>query len=751
MNDVGSAHPSLDELTAFDRGHLQPAEREAVERHVAACDVCCQRLDSIGDDDLIGLLQISAGLMSPTASRDTCALPSDTPPRASEQISVELPAELLDHPRYRVLGPLGAGGMGMVFKAEHRLMERTVALKIIHKELTRRAESVERFRQEVKAAARLSHANIATAYDAEHAGDLHFLVMEYVEGTTLDQVVRSRGPLPVAQACDIARQASLGLQHAHERGMIHRDIKPQNLLLTPAGQVKILDFGLARYCRESSSGSLTAPGDILGTLDYLAPEQALDARQADVRADIYSLGCTLYFLLAGRPPFPDGSALQKLLAHQRRKAAALAGIRPDIPDELIRIVERLMAKEPVQRFQTASEVAEQLAPFAAGDRLLSVAARPDLPTNVADTSTLSFAGERVAKRAARRRWRTLAIAAAALLFAALLGIFWFWPKHEPSRKDETEAVQERETIEQLADGEIRQVRCAISPCFRAVFAPSCRRALLAGLDFHVYLWHLENDSAGNRTGGAIGQLKGHTARPMSFAFSRDECRALSGGMDNSVRLWDLEQRRLLRTFENHTSWVRGVDFVAETGLAISGDNHGRVLLWDARDGRLIHSFVGHEAVVFSIMASRSGRLAVSTSDDRTVRVWDLPLMHEAHCLRGHEGRTTCAVLSEDDRLVVSGSVDQTVRVWDVETEQTRWVLHGHTATVNVVAISADGRRVLSADRAGVIRLWDLQNGAELRVYKMPDAQVILAVAFCPDRRQIVSSGDDGIFRFWRLP
>jgi WD40 repeat protein/predicted Ser/Thr protein kinase len=751
MHQRRNAHPSLDELTAFDRGQLDAAERAAVEEHVATCDACCLRLDAVGDDDLIALLRASAGPMSPAASRDTRSQLADTPCPAEERTQVEPPAELVDHPRYRMLTWLGAGGMGVVFKAEHRLMERTVALKIIQKSLTERTEAVERFRQEVKAAARLSHPNIVVAYDAEQAGDLHFLVMEYIEGTSLDHVVQSRGRLPVAQACDLARQVALGLQHAHERGMIHRDIKPQNLLLTPAGQVKILDFGLARFCLENSGGSLTAPGVILGTPEYVAPEQALDARQADARADIYSLGCTLYFLLAGRPPFPEGSALQKLMAHQQHTPPALADVRPDVPAQFVRIVERLMAKDPAQRCQTAAEVAEQLAPFAVADTSSLAVTPQDLPGRPADAPTISFADEQRAYAARHRRWLTLLIAAVAAPFAVLLSYSLFWRMHEASRKGETEAVPPSEEREPLADGEISHIGGHSGPFTRAVFAPDCRRALVAGLDFNVYLWDLEKDNVDNRLDGAIGELKGHTARPMSFAFSRDGRRVLSGGMDNTVRLWDLEQRRLLWTFEKHTSWVRGVDFVAESGLAISGDNHGRVLLWDTRDGRLIHSFVGHEAVVFSVMASRSGRLAVSTSDDRTVRVWDLPLIHEGHCLRGHEDRATCAVLSEDERLVVSGSIDQTVRVWDVVKERTRWVLRGHAAIINAVAISADGRQALSADQTGVMCLWDLENGEKLRVYKMPVTQVIRGVAFCPDRRRIVSAGDDGIFRFWRLP
>jgi tRNA A-37 threonylcarbamoyl transferase component Bud32 len=351
-------HPTRDQLAAFDLGRLNLGEWSAVEQHVAVCDACCRQLEGVTPDPLLHLLKSVAGAQVETPFSKATA---STPVPARLEVA-EVPVELCNHPRYEVLGFLGAGGMGAVFKARHRLMDRIVALKVIRKEFLDQPQTIERFRQEVQAAARLAHPNIVAAFDAEQSGDVHFLVMEYVQDIGLDRLIQKRGSLPVNTARDYICQAAHGLQHAFERGMVHRDIKPANLLVDEHGDIRIADFGLARIMERSQA--LTPWGAVVGTPDYTAPEQARDAQQADIRADIYSLGCTLYHLLAGRPPFPDGGVLQKLLAHQNQLARPLNEVRNDVPVELARIVERMMAKDPAQRYATPAEVASALERFA---------------------------------------------------------------------------------------------------------------------------------------------------------------------------------------------------------------------------------------------------------------------------------------------------------------------------------------------------------------------------------------------------
>jgi tRNA A-37 threonylcarbamoyl transferase component Bud32 len=311
-----------------------------------------------------------------------------------------LPPELVNHARYRVLRELGRGGMGIVYQARQTVMDRQVVIKVINKVLLDRPDSLERFRREVRAAAKLAHPNIVTAYDAEQAGDLHMLVMEFVPGRSLAEALRKDGPLPVAQACAHARQAALGLQHAHERGMVHRDIKPGNLMLTPHGQVKILDFGLAKLASEQGSGTgLTASNAYMGTPEYSAPEQATDARTADIRADLYSLGCTLYCLLAGRPPFREPTPVLTILAHLQQEPRPLPEVRPDVPPALWVVVARLLAKDPARRYQTPAEAASVLAPFCKAGAKASPAPaggqpRPAPPATLGPQATLQASAPR---------------------------------------------------------------------------------------------------------------------------------------------------------------------------------------------------------------------------------------------------------------------------------------------------------------------------------------------------------------------
>ena len=390
-----STHPSPQQLVDLALDRLEPEARDRLQTHVSACATCQAFLTQIPPETLTSLRETSVpprhtaeqSISSAQVQRATtpafAARPqTETPapggpsrplsPPADLRADDSLPLELRQQTKYRIVRLLGRGGMGSVYEAHHERMDRRQALKVINTELVDNPEALLRFEEEIKAVAKLDHPNIARAYDAESFGSLQTIVMEFVPGQTLHEFLKKRGRLSVVEACRCVRQACLGLQHAHERGIVHRDLKPQNLMLArDSGVVKILDFGLAKIVSENKAlRGLTKANMTMGTYEYSAPEQALDAARADIRADIYSLGCTIYYLIAGVLPFDYNSGYDTdaklLLAHQNETPRPLCEVRPETPRELSELVDRMLAKNPADRPQTPGDVAKALLPFAKG-------------------------------------------------------------------------------------------------------------------------------------------------------------------------------------------------------------------------------------------------------------------------------------------------------------------------------------------------------------------------------------------------
>jgi serine/threonine protein kinase len=359
--------------------------------------------------------------------------------------------------QYLLLDRLGAGGMGLVFKAQHTKLKKTVALKLLPTERMAQAGMVERFHQEMEAIGRLEHPNVIRATDAGEEGGRHYLVMEYAQGQDLLKVLRERTTLPVDQACTVIRQAALGLQYIADQGLVHRDIKPSNLLLTTTGHVKILDLGLALLKDADASGDreLTSPGQVMGTWDFMAPEQTRDSHKVDIRADIYSLGCTFYKLLTGQAPFATAafdSYKAKALAHQETPVPPAGSLRGDIPEAIQAILDKMLAKDPADRYRQPLEVAQALEAFPCMEDLSSLVGSTE--GSGLDGSTIRLKADGGAdtsmknpstgfilpgRKPSRPRGRWLAIVAAATLFAAIaLAAALLWRDYSPGEgKQET--------------------------------------------------------------------------------------------------------------------------------------------------------------------------------------------------------------------------------------------------------------------------------------------------------------------------
>jgi serine/threonine protein kinase len=384
--------PSQSQLSEFVLGKLPLDELDLVSSHVDGCASCQAGLEDVSGDRSDVLV---SRLQGPAAEQPHCdeqpylaALAQVkemaggavllTKPKPERKTSGDAAVTVLRD--YRILEKLGEGGMGAVYKALHTKLDKTVAIKVLAGDRMRDEHAVERFTREMKAVGRLEHPNIVQASDAGEVDGRHFLVMQYVKGIDLSALIEKTGPLPIAEACELVRQAAEGLQYVAENGMVHRDIKPSNLMLTANGAVKVLDLGLALlhdHPTDSANertnddapvdGNLTSAGQLMGTLDYMAPEQCDDSHQVDIRADIYSLGATLYKLLAGRAPFDDqryDTPMKKMMALTYESPTPIRKLRPDVPELLSQVLHRMIAKGPSQRFKSPAQVATALLPFA---------------------------------------------------------------------------------------------------------------------------------------------------------------------------------------------------------------------------------------------------------------------------------------------------------------------------------------------------------------------------------------------------
>ncbi len=347
--------PTFDDRSGSQAGS-QPKSQAA---HTAARDGSTSRLDPPDDATVISAPAGAAAA-----------------PRSSAEIGLRLQGTMLG--AYRLDSFIGGGGMGAVFRALDTTLDRIVAVKVLAGGQADDEEMLRRFRNEAQSAARLDHENIGRVFAVGSDEGWHYIVFEFIEGQNLRDLVREQGAFPLGRTIDVAVQVADALEHASQREVVHRDIKPSNIVITPAGKARIVDMGLARLHHVEGGGDLTVSGVTLGTFDYISPEQARDSRTADVRSDLYSLGCTMFFMLTGRPPFADGSMVQKLLQHQQERPPAIDALRPDVPRAFGEILERLMEKDPAARYQRPAELVADLVAFADTHGHAIAATRPVL-------------------------------------------------------------------------------------------------------------------------------------------------------------------------------------------------------------------------------------------------------------------------------------------------------------------------------------------------------------------------------------
>ncbi|HEX3447641.1 MAG TPA: serine/threonine-protein kinase, partial [Isosphaeraceae bacterium] len=678
------------------------------------------------------------------------------------------------------------------FKARHRVLKRIVALKLLPPSLARDPSAVQRFHREAKAAATLSHPNVVAVLDADEFRGLHFLVMEYVEGRDLARLVRQQGPMSLTQAIDCIIQAARGLKAAFEASVVHRDIKPSNLLLEPGGTLKILDMGLALldavggpFGANQPDASLTQSNILLGTIDYMSPEQATNPRNADHRSDIYSLGCTLHYLLTGRPPYSGETLIERLVAHREQPVPRLSDSVPDVSPALDVLLRRVLAKSPTDRFSTFDELIAGLE-----------ACRPGAVTDINEWPALQIVTDPPEPTGRRRAPIAAAIACVAAAAGILvMGIYLSRRQSVPSDQvpplvSDTPVFAKNGSVPQPAPRVTDPQRPALAAGERQpepkpiATAASSRSAVRAKASLPAH------------AAGLVREFRGHGGRVNGIAVSGDGLLALSGGQDRTVRLWDVATgNELLRV--DHDGPVDAVAITADGRHGLSGSDDKTVRLWDFRPANTVgmRRLDGHTRVVFAVAFALGDQLAVSGGADRTVRAWDLatgqpsgfPLLHESavaalatigddtvlagcddgtlwlwdlrSCQRIRRlkapGPVLCVAGSPLGHRALSGHADGVLVLWDLDLGAEIGRMVGHNDLVRSAALLPDGRRALAGSQFGNLSLWDLDTRREIRRFSpaatTSDHAGQLGVAILADDVHALTADTDAIVRLWSLP
>jgi serine/threonine-protein kinase len=684
---------------------------------------------------------------------------------------------------YLLLDRLSGGGMGQVFKARHRRLDRIEALKVIRDDLLgdplAARHLVSRFHRELEATARLAHPNIVRVYYAGEDRGRPFMVMEYLEGTDLDRLVQESGPLPVGQACAYVEQTAQGLEHLHERGMVHRDMKPRNLFVTAREQqVKILDLGLVLFLRgderQDTVEELTRGVGLMGTRPYMAPEQVLNAHAVDIRADLYSLGCTFHFLLTGRPPGPDGDT----------QAKPLEALRPDVPPGVAAVVRQLLAPRREDRPATPAALAATLAPFLR-PRAVAVpvaravggagpggpstppvavpAAVPPVAEVIAtDTrppaETVNTAPLHPPRAAAGKRGCLVAGVAALVLLGTFLavggaGVFvigWFFLQGGSGGGSVTRgpiaggAFAPKPPAPPEQPGALGGSRLLVGHTVGVqgiALLPDDRHVLSCSIQ-EVILWDLttgapvkrysHNDAIMERLRGGFGGVPGGGPGP-----------AGPGGIPKPPAAEDFSP-----------DWPGAVAVAPGGHLALlAGPNS--LTLWDLDDWKRRRSFGKMEGgtIHCCVAVSPDGRLALHGDQHDVIRLYDLEKEAEIPGA-GWPGHFAC--FSPDGGRVLVGEATGLVRepmklrLFDVRTRQKVLEWPAHLAEVTAAAVAPDGRHALSAGgRENEAVLWDLTTGKEVSRFR-GHAAPVTSVAFSPDGSRALTGGGDATVRLWEV-
>ena len=748
---TSSKCPSSADLRELLAADSADSDQDAVVSHLDQCPSCQQSLEALASDGgaFTRTLLEQPALKTPEANsaywpalhkaEQALTLAAVAEPRSTPEVSLNF----LDPPsdgshvgkllNFDIVRVVGRGGMGVVLHARDTCLQRDVAIKVLDPELSKDELAVTRFCREARAAASISHENVVAVHQVEHdeGKDLPFLVMELISGESLEKKLARDGRLSLKEIVSIGMQTAAGLAAAHDKGLIHRDIKPGNILLVNSGvvsgggakaktdgpahspltthdsppRVKLTDFGLARAAEDVR---LTRSGLVAGTPLYMSPEQA-SGEELDARSDLFSLGVVLYELAAGEPPFNGKTPLAVLKRLTEEQPQPLGERAPELPEWFVHIVDRLLAKKPGDRFQSAREVADTLEHFWA---LLKSTDKLVCP-----------------KKKAANFWKTVTSGTAAGLLTLTLGafaLFFLLPR--------------RGTPEEKVPVPAHVFKGNAGPLWSLAISKDGTNLAMGNDDGTVKFW----DIAAERV---VWTLNAHRGPIWTLALSPTGDYLATGSDDGPGKIWDVRTQKEVHALAK--TGVRALAFDPEGKKLLAGGRNGTVKVWDVETGEEILKTAGHAGLVVAVAYAPDGKTMASASGDKTIKVWDASSGQEKLTLGGHESGVYGMAFSPKGRYLVSGGWDRTVRLWDLDSGSQIAKWEGHTQDVWSVAFNPEGTLCASTGEDQMVRIWDVESKKEVGAFR-GSTGAILNVRFSPEPGLILAGGKDGTARMWNL-
>ncbi|MBI4851329.1 MAG: serine/threonine protein kinase [Acidobacteria bacterium] len=704
--------------------------------------------------------------------------------------------------KYRIDALIGQGGMGAVYRATHLELDRVVALKVVLPDYVSSNETLERFRREARAAARLNHPSVITIYDfGVLENGRAYLAMELLNGRSLRDEIEKLGIISPKRSLDILKPVCEAVQAAHNAEVIHRDLKPDNIILESSemGQelIKVVDFGIAKLKEKSGKAlSLTGPGLVMGTPHYMSPEQC-KGEELDTRSDVYSLGVMLYEMLAGQVPFDAPTPSAVIIQHAIDPPRRISLIRRDIKPEIEEVIMKALTKSRHTRQQTVMQLYLELEKAVAGAKPQNLFPSPELakvplpplpPRPISKSITprdikalpneeslrVSRKAETILdnrildNRIIEEPKENIDLGAPTTEFLSEdnpLSITIEQVTQIPIILDENTSPlleDERAELSRISDLDLEASELLVHTTnsysneiklqeiatlqghehvVKAVsYTPDGKYLISCSSDGAIKIWDLKK----KRVRGA---LHGHELAVNALAVSPNGKMLASTSSDGSVKIWDIASEKEIASFDKYQGSLRSVAFSPNNKLLVLA-NDANIELWDISSKERQAVFEGHIRLVEDLEFSHDGNFVISGGVDETIKIWDInkkslvgTISCPNHCVN--------TLANSVDGIVATGGKDSTIRLWDVTSRSELALLEGHEASIRTIAFSARGDYLVSGDWDGIIKLWDTATGVSVTSVEAHES-AILTVAFSPDEKQIASAGYDQIIKLWNV-